>query len=133
MELHVVAFDSPYYKSSQGRKKLRHLEEEISRLVSVKHPNVLKTLAVKLHTPHSSGPPQLLVLSEQSPSLTLKDVLDDCDILREDRAADYLVQILSGLNAIHLSDLVHRGQSFLQVLCIFLTKSLQVSPSDAYI
>ena len=50
-----------------------------------------------------------MVLSEQSPALTLHDVLQDCDSLREERASDYLGQILSGLNAVHGADLVHRG------------------------
>ncbi|KAF8920390.1 hypothetical protein CPB85DRAFT_1429191 [Mucidula mucida] len=94
LELHVVAFDSPYYKSSQGRKKLKQLEEEISRLITVRHDNVLRVLAVKLHTPHSSAPPQLIVLSEQTPSLTLR------------------------LHAIHSRDLVHRG---ITLRCIGLT------------
>ncbi|KAF8421714.1 kinase-like domain-containing protein [Boletus edulis BED1] len=53
--------------------------------------------------------------------LTLQDVLEDCDSLREDRAAircvDYLAQILSALNAVHSSDLVHQG---LDTTCIFL-------------
>ncbi len=109
LELHVVAFDSPYYKSSQGRKKLKQLEEEISRLITVRHDNVLRVLAVKLHTPHSSAPPQLIVLSEQTPSLTLRDMLEDSDTLREERAIDYTMQILTGLHAIHSRDLVHRG------------------------
>ncbi|KIY67256.1 Serine/threonine-protein kinase [Cylindrobasidium torrendii FP15055 ss-10] len=109
LELHVVVFESSYYKTTQGRKKLKLLEEEITRLISVKHPNVLRTLAVKMHNPHSNGTPKLVVLSEQAPPLTLQDVLDDCDTLRDDRASDYLVQALSGLNAIHLSMLVHRG------------------------
>ena len=42
-----------------------------------------------------------MVLSEQSPALTLHDVLQDCDSLRKERASDYLGQILSGLNAVH--------------------------------
>ena len=32
------------------------------------------------------GKPQLMVLSEQTPALTLYDVLQDCECLREDRA-----------------------------------------------
>ncbi|KAK0438425.1 kinase-like domain-containing protein [Armillaria borealis] len=111
LELHVITFGSHYYTTSQGRKKVKQVEEEITRLKSVRHPNVIRVLAVKLKAPHSSGAPQLVILSEQSPALSLKDVLDDCDSLREDRVSDYIAQILSGLNAIHVCDLVHRGIS----------------------
>ncbi|KAG7440064.1 Serine/threonine-protein kinase [Guyanagaster necrorhizus] len=109
LELHVITFDSHYYTTNQGRKKVKQVEEEIIRLKSVRHPNVVRVLAVKLNAPHSSGAPQLVILSEQSPALSLKDVLSDCDCLREDRVSDYIVQILAGLNAIHVCDLVHRG------------------------
>ncbi|SJL11916.1 uncharacterized protein ARMOST_15330 [Armillaria ostoyae] len=111
LELHVITFGSHYYTTSQGRKKVKQVEEEITRLKSVRHPNVIRVLAVKLKAPHSSGAPQLVILSEQSPALSLKDVLDDCDSLREDRVSDYIAQIFSGLNAIHVCDLVHRGIS----------------------
>ncbi|KAK0477848.1 kinase-like domain-containing protein [Armillaria novae-zelandiae] len=111
LELHVITFGSHYYMTSQGRKKVKQVEEEITRLKSVHHPNVVRVLAVKLKAPHSSGALQLVILSEQSPALSLRDVLDDCDSLRDDRVSDYIAQILSGLNAIHVCDLVHRGIS----------------------
>ncbi|KAF8124132.1 kinase-like domain-containing protein [Boletus edulis] len=116
LEVHTIEFSSDYYVSSQGKRKLAQLEAEIQRLMKVHHPNLLSVLAVKLLFPHI-GPPRLAILSEQRPALTLQDVLEDCDSLREDRAADYLAQILSALNAVHSSDLVHRG---LDTTCIFL-------------
>ncbi|TFK38831.1 hypothetical protein BDQ12DRAFT_605427 [Crucibulum laeve] len=109
LELYVVTFDSHYYTTSQGRKKLKQVEAEIQRLTSIRHPNLLSVFAVKLTLPHSSGPPQLMVLSEQGPPLTLQDVLEDCGGLREERASDYLGQILAALNAVHVGDIVHRG------------------------
>ncbi|KIJ97967.1 hypothetical protein K443DRAFT_104703 [Laccaria amethystina LaAM-08-1] len=109
LELYVVTFESQYYSTNQGRKKLKQVEAEIQRLTTVRHQNLISVFAVKLNIPHSSGPPQLMVLSEQRPALTLHDVLQDCDSLREERASDYLGQILSGLNAVHGADLVHRG------------------------
>ncbi|GLB36853.1 putative anticodon binding domain of tRNAs [Lyophyllum shimeji] len=109
LELYVVNFYSHYYTTSQGRKKLKQVEAEIQRLTTIRHPNHTSVFAVKLTQPHSSGPSQLMVLSEQAPALTLQDVLEDCQFLREDRASEYLAQILAGLNAIHAGDLVHRG------------------------
>ncbi|KAF9457367.1 kinase-like domain-containing protein [Collybia nuda] len=109
LELFVVTFQSHYYTTTQGRKKLKQVEAEIQRLTAVRHPNHTSVFAVKLTQPNSSGPSQLMVLSEQAPALTLQDVLEDCDSLREERASDYLGQILAGLNAIHAADLVHRG------------------------
>ncbi|KAF9218926.1 Serine/threonine-protein kinase [Gyrodon lividus] len=116
LEVHSIEFNSEYYVSTQGRKKLGQLEAEIQRLMNVHHPNLLSVFAVKLYFPHL-GPPRLTILSEQRPALTLQDVLEDCDRLREDRASDYLGQILSALNAVHSSDLVHRG---LNTTCVFL-------------
>ncbi|KAH8096907.1 hypothetical protein BXZ70DRAFT_945142 [Cristinia sonorae] len=109
LEVFTITFESRYYSTSQGRKKLQQLESEIQRLCSIRHSNLLAMLAVKLTTPHSSGPPKLVLLCEGRPSVTLEDVLQDSDSLREDRATDYLTQILSALNAIHTVDLVHRG------------------------
>lgn len=69
-----------------GKRKLAQLEAEIQHLMKVHHPNLLSVLAVKLSFPHI-GPPRLAILSEQRPALTLQDVLEDCDSLREDRAS----------------------------------------------
>ncbi|KAG6888788.1 hypothetical protein C0992_007518 [Termitomyces sp. T32_za158] len=109
LELYIVNFYSQYYSTSQGRKKLKQVEAEIQRLTTIRHPNHTIVFAVKLTQPHSSGPLQLIVLSEQAPPLTLHDVLEDTPSLREERVSEYLAQILSGLNAIHAADLVHRG------------------------
>ncbi|PFH46932.1 hypothetical protein AMATHDRAFT_7250 [Amanita thiersii Skay4041] len=122
LELLVVTFDTHYYTTSQGRKKLKQVETEIQRLTSIRHPNLLSVFAVKLYLPHSSGAPRLVVLSEQAPPLTLYDVLQDCESVKEERASDYLGQILAALNAVHAGDLVHRGDP-----------SLLFSPTRSYI
>ncbi|KAG5719281.1 Serine/threonine-protein kinase gcn2 [Termitomyces sp. T112] len=109
LELYIVNFYSQYYATNQGHKKLKQVEAEIQRLTLIRHPNHTSVFAVKLTQSHSSGPSQLIVLSEQAPPLTLQDVLEDTQSLREERASEYLAQILSGLNAIHAGDLVHRG------------------------
>ncbi|KAL6299472.1 kinase-like domain-containing protein [Sparassis latifolia] len=111
LELLSIAFVSSYYSTPQGRKKLKQLESEIQRLTSLRHQNLLAVLAVKLTTPTSNGSPRLIILTEQRPPVTLQDVLEDCDWLREDRAIDYLGQILSALHVVHAQDLVHRGIS----------------------
>ena len=77
----------PCLKTNSGRKKLKQVESEIQRLTSVQHPNVVRTLAVKLYLPNSNSPSQLTILCEQSPALTLQDVLEDCDSLRGERAS----------------------------------------------
>ena len=87
LELYIVTFESQYYTTTQGRKKLKQVEQEIQKLSTVRHPKLLSIYAVKLHMPHSSHPPQLMVLSEQFPALTLHDVLEDSDSLREDRVS----------------------------------------------
>ncbi|KAF9267032.1 hypothetical protein L218DRAFT_920740 [Marasmius fiardii PR-910] len=109
LQLHVITFETSYYASNQGVKKLKQVEGEIKRLTTVRHENVVRVLGVKLITHKIGSSSQLFILLEQPPALTLHDVLDDCASLREDRVSDYLAQILSGLHAIHASDLVHRG------------------------
>ncbi|KAG7085469.1 hypothetical protein E1B28_003030 [Marasmius oreades] len=111
LQLHVITFETPYYASNQGIKKLKQVEGEIRRSTTIRHDNVVRVLGVKLVTHKIGNSSQLFILSEQPPALTLYDVLDDCVSLREDRVTDYLAQILSGLHAIHASDLVHRGIS----------------------
>ncbi|KDQ55313.1 hypothetical protein JAAARDRAFT_37347 [Jaapia argillacea MUCL 33604] len=126
LELHSVAFESPYYKTNQGRGKLMQLESEIQQLKRIRDPNLISIYAVKLTFPHSSGPPRLVILAEQRSSFTLHDVLEDSDTLREDRATDYLRQILSGPRAIHANNLMHRG---LSPRCICLHKGDATSSS----
>lgn len=166
LELYAITFDSPYYTTTQGRKKLTHLQEEIQRLTNIRHPNLLSVFAVKLVHPHTSSfsgarisaavggspssslvggsslgvglglglglgqgrpsspvvytgnAPQLMILTERMPGLTLWDVLEDCDTVREERASGYLSQILGALNAVHLREIVHRG---ITAKCIGLT------------
>ncbi|KAG2137935.1 kinase-like domain-containing protein [Suillus clintonianus] len=117
LEVHTINFNSDYYTSTQGKKKLHAAEAEIQKLINIHHPNLLSTLAVKLNFPYSGAPPRLTILSEQRPALTLQDVLEDCERLREDRASEYLGQILSALNAVHSADIIHRG---LDISCIYL-------------
>lgn len=111
LEVHLVTFDTHYYTTHQGRKKLKLVQEEIQRLIGIRHENVANLYAVKLTHPQSSGAPQLAVLMEQRPQFTLHDLLEDCETLREERASSYLMQILTGLSEVHSLDLVHRGLS----------------------
>ena len=66
---------------------MKQVELEIQKLSTVRHPKLITIFAVKLHIPHSSGPPQLMVLSEQLPALTLHDVLEESEFLREERVS----------------------------------------------
>ncbi|RPD79604.1 Serine/threonine-protein kinase [Lentinus tigrinus ALCF2SS1-7] len=117
MELLCITFVSHYYSMNQGLKKLKQVESELQRLASIRHPNLLSVLAAKLTTPSANTSPRLLILTEQRPSVTLHDVLEDTDHIREDRAQEYLTQILSALQALHHADIVHRG---LNLRCIGL-------------
>ncbi|KDR70022.1 hypothetical protein GALMADRAFT_255390 [Galerina marginata CBS 339.88] len=120
LEMYVVSFQSHYYTTHGGKKKLETLETDIRTLSTIRHPKLLTIYAVKLNFPPAGDPPSLLVLTEQSPPLTLYDVLEDCDSLREDRASDYIAQILTALNAIHINNLVHKG---INTRCVGLTSS----------
>ena len=82
--LHLVIF---FAFITQERKKLKQVEQEIQKLTTVQHPKLITIFVVKLYMPHSSGPPQLMVLSEQPPALTLHNVLEDGEFLREERVS----------------------------------------------
>ena len=56
-------------------------------LIGIDHENIIKLYAVKLTLPQSNGAPQLAVLMEQKPQLSLHDLLEDCETLREERAS----------------------------------------------
>ena len=86
LELFVVTFETHYYSTSQGKKKLYQVEQEIKNLISIRHPKLLSVYALKLVFP-PNGVPVLMVLMEQTPPLTLHDVLEDCESIREDRAS----------------------------------------------
>src|SRR6266436_1313332 len=71
-----------------GRKKLKQVEAEINRLSHVSHPNILRIFAVKLSLPHDgAGSARLVILSEKRPQLSLDDLLEDGENLRENRAS----------------------------------------------
>jgi eukaryotic translation initiation factor 2-alpha kinase 4 len=109
LELHAVLFKSHYYTTSQGRKKLKQLESELQRLARVRDENLLSVYAVKLALSTVDGSSRLVILCDQRPSVSLRDLLADADAIREERAIDYLGQILSALQAVHRAEIVHRG------------------------
>lgn len=83
-----------------GRKKLKQVEAEINRLSNISHPNLLRVLAVKLILPHGNGagPARLVILSEERPSLSLEDVLEDCECLKESKATvRFIIFVFQGL------------------------------------
>ena len=103
LELYVILFDSEHYVTTQGtilplclprflngpigKKKLKQVEDELKKLMRIRHDNLLSVFAVKLSSAYSEHDhPRLSILLEQRPSLSLHDVLEDCDFLREDRA-----------------------------------------------
>ncbi|KAJ7078717.1 hypothetical protein B0H15DRAFT_1025779 [Mycena belliarum] len=67
---------------------------------------------LKMTFPQTSGSPRPVVLYEASPGSSLRDVLEDCDSIKETRASEYIVQILSALNTVRTADLVHRSKPF---------------------
>ncbi|KAI9060398.1 Serine/threonine-protein kinase [Trametes sanguinea] len=123
LELFSVSFMAEHYRRPQGLKKLKELESEIQRLTAVRHPNLVAVLAVKLTIPRPPDNPRLVILMEQRPTLTLQDVLEDSDHLREDRATDYLGQMLAGINTLHAAGIIHRG---------FNLKCIGLSPRDSH-
>ncbi|KAI0828484.1 Serine/threonine-protein kinase [Trametes gibbosa] len=123
LEVLSVTFMADHYKRPQGLKKLKELESDIRRLTAVRHPNLVAILAVKLALPRAPDNPRLAILTEQRPSMTLNDVLDDTEHIREERATDYLGQILAAINTLHAASIIHKG---LNLKCIGL------APRDSY-
>lgn len=55
--------------------------------MSIRHENLLRIYAVTLTTPKLNGPSRLHILMEQRPALSLQDVLQSCEFLREERVS----------------------------------------------
>lgn len=158
LELYVILFDSEHYVTTQGticlphqkrflkdnplgKNKLKQVEEELKKLIKIRHENLLSIFAVKLSSAYSEHDyPRLSILLEQRPPLSLRDVLEDCDFLREDRALvchhlpreyippwkyfqAYIRQVLAALSALHAQDIFHRGIS---PACVYLANPPQV-------
>ena len=98
LELFVVTFETRYYSTSQGKKKLYQVEQKIKNLISIRHPKLLSVYALKLVFPPNAMP-VLMVLMEQTPPLTLHDVLEDCESMREDRASVFVMRFLVTRNS----------------------------------
>lgn len=102
LEVHKVEFDGEHYRSNQGtfqhhrtlttttnvikcyqgRKKLRELQEELRRLISVHHANLLRIFAVKMTLkPNIGSPPMLCILVERNPALSLAELLENCETI----------------------------------------------------
>ncbi|KAI0354133.1 Serine/threonine-protein kinase [Trametes cingulata] len=123
LEMLSISFMADHYKRPQGLKKLKELESDIQRLTSIRHHNLVAVLAVKLTIPRQPDNPRLVILMEQRPSVTLQDVLEDTDHIREERATDYLSQILGAINSLHAAGIMHKG---LNLRCIGL------APRDSF-
>jgi len=86
LELYVITFDGDHYSTIGGKTKLNNLVDDMKGLIKIRHPKILSTYGVKLTFPNV-GSPQLMILTEQTPSVMLHDILEECDSLREDRAS----------------------------------------------
>jgi len=64
LELFVVTFESHYYSTNEGKKKLHQVEQEIRNLINVRHSKLLSIYAVKPIFP-LNGSPILMVLTEK--------------------------------------------------------------------
>ncbi|KAI0083455.1 hypothetical protein BDY19DRAFT_998561 [Irpex rosettiformis] len=127
LELFTIAFESKYYSTAHARKKLKQLETDCQQLTRLRHSNLLAVLAVKLVLAGGGGTSRLCILHEKRPAVTLKDVLEDCDFLKEVRATEYTMQILSALNAVHTASLILRG---IDPNCIGLVPQSSTCPTS---
>ncbi|KAG8905299.1 hypothetical protein FRB99_000272 [Tulasnella sp. 403] len=94
-----VLLTSAYYNRSQGKKRLREIEAEVQALRTLSHPNLARIYAAELKKNHEDNQ-TLIVLTDRAAPLTLRDVLEQSETLRPEKAVDYLIQILSALGAL---------------------------------
>ncbi|KAG8911466.1 hypothetical protein FRC01_005699, partial [Tulasnella sp. 417] len=85
LDLHTFHFTPTYYSRSQGRKRLKEVESELQVLRGLSHPNLTRVYAAELKKSLEDGQ-VLFVLTQRPPSLTLKDVLEQSDTLRPEKA-----------------------------------------------
>ena len=72
--------------SDKGRKKIDQIENELKRLTKLaSYDHVQRVFAAQMTGTRSNQPARLVILMEKRPPLTLRDVLQECDGLREER------------------------------------------------
>lgn len=106
------------------------MQEELRRLITLRHANLLRVFAVKMTLkPGLGSPPALCILVERNPALSLAELLENCDKLPTTKALvstsndystvppsspaclkqAYLSQGLIAVGKLHEHDIVHRG------------------------
>jgi eukaryotic-like serine/threonine-protein kinase len=81
---------------------LARFEREAQATSEIIHPNVVRTLDFSMGAPHP------FLVMEYVPGPDLKALLNEHRRFTQEQAVTYAVQLLAGLNAIHLTGMVHR-------------------------
>lgn len=75
------------HKHGPGKKKIEALAQEVKRLTTLQsYKHVQQVFAIKVSISNNDNDPtRIAILMEKRPSMTVRDLLQDCDGLREDR------------------------------------------------
>lgn len=111
---------SPYYLTSQGKRKLVKVEGDIERVRALRHPNIVSLHGglltrylpaldpLRYDSPHRTGW-TLTCVTEATSNQTLEDLLNACGDLRIPRAMGYFYQLALAIEAMHAVHIVHRA------------------------
>ena len=88
--------------SKSDSREVRELENEISLMQSLDHPNIVRYLGCEV------SPDHLYIFQEWVPCGSLATVINEYGALKESVVRRYLGQILRGLRYLHENLVVHR-------------------------
>ncbi|CAH7665854.1 PEK/GCN2 protein kinase [Phakopsora pachyrhizi] len=101
--LTVVQPQGRYYSTTQGKKILLKVLDDLNRLRGLENPN--------LETIHGSelAETRLTIVSEPVPSASMSELLENCGPIKVDKALEYFSQLSQALHCIHCAQMVHRA------------------------
>jgi len=110
-QMEYFPITSRHYNLSSGKRKLQEVEGELEKLRMLDCDALINVLACALVS--SDGAQQnekkLLVVTEAMEGPSVKMILSHCMTLPWTRVRCYLLEILSGLDALHSKNLLHRA------------------------
>ncbi|KAF8318404.1 kinase-like protein [Clavulina sp. PMI_390] len=114
LEVHHFEFNTNYYANGQaftkqGWGKLNLMHGELKRCIGIEHPHLITLYSSRLYSNLERPYPILSLLGEQTPTLSLHDLLTNCDALPLTKVKDLMTQILQALQCLHAAGVHHRS------------------------
>ncbi|KAN0065323.1 eukaryotic translation initiation factor 2-alpha kinase [Thecaphora frezii] len=115
---------SIHYAYSAGKRKIEEVEWELDKLVKIRDPNLVNVLASAVTRMGDQRGWKLSVVLERTSGVSLRSLLEQCEVLPWRRVRSYLASALEALEALHSRNLLHRSVC---IDCIYVERSAAAS------